>query len=50
MIPFPNTAAWERDYCKEKGLNVVYEGKYPKDAKDLSPSFSKPKTRIRISS
>lgn len=25
-----------RDYCKEKGLNVVYEGKYPKDVKDLS--------------
>ena len=24
------------DYCKEKGLNVVYEGKYPKDVKDLS--------------
>jgi len=24
------------DYCKEKGLNVVYAGKYPKDAKDLS--------------
>ena len=24
------------DYCKEKGLNVVYSGKYPKDAKDLS--------------
>jgi branched-chain amino acid transport system substrate-binding protein len=25
-----------RDYCKEKGLNVVYSGKYPKDVKDLS--------------
>jgi len=25
-----------RDYCREKGLNVVYSGKYPKDAKDLS--------------
>ncbi|MCX5837687.1 MAG: amino acid ABC transporter substrate-binding protein [Deltaproteobacteria bacterium] len=24
------------DYAKEKGLNVVYAGKYPKDAKDLS--------------
>ena len=25
-----------RDYVKEKGLQVVYEGKYPKDVKDLS--------------
>jgi branched-chain amino acid transport system substrate-binding protein len=25
-----------RDYAKEKGLNVVYEGKYPKDVKDIS--------------
>ena len=25
-----------RDYVKERGLQVVYEGKYPKDVKDLS--------------
>lgn len=25
-----------RDYCLEKGLKVVYDGKYPKDVKDLS--------------
>jgi len=25
-----------RDYCKEKGIEIVYEGKYPKDVKDLS--------------
>ena len=25
-----------RDYCTKQGLKVVYDGKYPKDAKDLS--------------
>jgi branched-chain amino acid transport system substrate-binding protein len=25
-----------RDYCKERGIKIVYEGKYPKDVKDLS--------------
>ena len=28
--------AGARDYCKEKNLEVVYEGTYPKDVKDLS--------------
>jgi branched-chain amino acid transport system substrate-binding protein len=34
-----------RDYCKEKGLNVVYEGKYPKDAKDLSSILLEAKSK-----
>ena len=25
-----------RDYAKERGIEIVYEGKYPKDVKDLS--------------
>jgi branched-chain amino acid transport system substrate-binding protein len=28
-----------RDYCMERGIEIVYEGKYPKDVKDLSPTL-----------
>lgn len=33
------------DYAKEKGLNVVYAGKYPKDAKDLSTILLEAKSK-----
>jgi branched-chain amino acid transport system substrate-binding protein len=34
-----------RDYVKERGIEVVYEGKYPKDVKDLSSILLEAKSK-----